>query len=435
VKVLLKNLEKYGDDPIAILGAGISGNGMSELLQKLGWQYEMYDEQGRAFCDKEACACSIVVCSPGFKKDHPWRKIAENNKKLIVNEIDFASCFMNSQIIGITGTNGKTSLATFLSHLWNSVGRSAVVAGNIGVPLSKLIAEGLSDETTVFLETSSFQGEDLKFIKLNSLMWTNFEEDHLDYHGSIHKYFLAKANMFSLLGNGSLFVGKTVKEYAENNNYKLPRQTEVVNKNADISDFLKNNNFMSSFPQRENLALAYTFAISTGVKHDDFNMAIKSYEGQPHRLQKIDTIGMAQFWNDSKATNFSSAVAACRNFNGNTFWIGGGKEKGGLVEDLARKLMPLIKKAFLIGESGMTLAKFFEKHEFPNVLCYTLEEAIKKAFSEVTEKTMILFSPGFASFDSFSNYADRGNSFKKLVLDLKRVTSIASHDRVTEFHS
>jgi UDP-N-acetylmuramoylalanine--D-glutamate ligase len=164
-------------------------------------------------------------------------------------------------------------------------------------------------------------------------------------------------------------------------------------------------------------------------------MAIKSYEGQPHRLQKIDTIGMAQFWNDSKATNFSSAVAACRNFNGNTFWIGGGKEKGGLVEDLARKLMPLIKKAFLIGESGMTLAKFFEKHEFPNVLCYTLEEAIKKAFSEVTEKTMILFSPGFASFDSFSNYADRGNSFKKLVLDLKRVTSIASHDRVTEFHS
>ena len=83
-----------------------------------------------------------------------------------------------------------------------------MVAGNVGVPLSKLIAEGLSNKTTIFLETSSFQGEDLKFIKFNSLMWTNFEEDHLDYHGSMNKYFLAKANMFSLLGTGSLFVGK-----------------------------------------------------------------------------------------------------------------------------------------------------------------------------------------------------------------------------------
>ncbi len=435
MKELLKNFKKYGDDSIAILGAGISGNGMSELLEKLGWQYKMYDEQGRAFCDKEACACSIVVCSPGFKKDHPWRKIAENNKKLIVNEIDFASYFMNSQIIGITGTNGKTSLATFLSHLWNSVGKPAVVAGNVGVPLSKLIAEGLSNKTTIFLETSSFQGEDLKFIKLNSLMWTNFEEDHLDYHGSMNKYFLAKANMFSLLGTGSLFVGKTVQEYAEKNNYKLPRQTEVVNKNTNISDFVKNNNFMSSFPQRENLALAYTFALSNGIKRTDFERAIESYEGQPHRLQKIDTMGMATFWNDSKSTNFSSALAACRNFKGNTFWIGGGKEKGGIVDDFARKLMPLIKKAFLIGESGMNLAKLFENHEFPNAFCHTLEEAVKKAFSEVTEKTNILLSPGFASFDSFINYADRGNSFKTLVLDLKRITSIATHDRVTEFHS
>jgi UDP-N-acetylmuramoylalanine--D-glutamate ligase len=97
--------------------------------------------------------------------------------------------------------------------------------------------------------------------------------------------------------------------------------------------------------------------------------------------------------------------------------------------------MPLIKKAFLIGESGMNLAKLFENHEFPNAFCHTLEEAVKKAFSEVTEKTNILLSPGFASFDSFINYADRGNSFKTLVLDLKRITSIATHDRVTEFHS
>lgn len=429
---LLKKFEQYGSNSVAILGAGISGNGMSALLKKLGWQHKVYDEQGRAFCEKEACACSIVVCSPGFKKDHPWRKIAENKGKLIVNEIDFASYFLKSEIIGITGTNGKTSLTTFLSHLWNTVNRPSAVAGNVGVPISQLIADGLCDTTTIFLETSSFQGEDLKFVKLNSLLWTNFAEDHLDYHETMYKYFLAKANMFNLLGAGTLFVGKSVKGYAEKNNYKLPRQTEVVHEN---SSFAKIKNFLTSFPQRENLALAYAFALSKGIDRIDFEKAIESYEAQPHRLEKIHTLGNATFWNDSKSTNFSSAIAACRNFKGEIFWIGGGKEKGGVIEGFVKKLMPLIKKAFLIGESGMKLSELFRKYEFPNVFCNTLEDAVKYAFSEVTQRTNILLSPGFASFDTFDSYADRGNSFKSLVLDLKRITTIATDDRVTEFNS
>ena len=146
-----------------------------------------------------------------------------------------------------------------------------------------------------------------------------------------------------------------------------------------------------------------------------------TYQPEPHRLQKLETIGKATFWNDSKSTNLSSTLSACKNFSGNLFWIGGGRKKGGLIEEFAQKIKPFVNRAFLIGETGETLTRIFKKDQLPATFCESLELAIKKAFSKVTKKTNILFSPGFASFDSFSDYADRGNSFINHVLDLKKI--------------
>ena len=119
--------------------------------------------------------------------------IAKNCGKEIVAETDFAASFTESKIISITGTNGKTTLATFLAHLWNVNGMPAIAAGNIGLPLSQVIADGLGKDTTVFLETSSFQADDLRYIKPEAVIWTNFEEDHLDHHETKQSYFNAKA--------------------------------------------------------------------------------------------------------------------------------------------------------------------------------------------------------------------------------------------------
>jgi UDP-N-acetylmuramoylalanine--D-glutamate ligase len=433
MKGIFKKWEKLLQGPVAILGAGISGNGASALLTKFGWDHEIYDEQGRAFTNEEARACSFVVCSPGFKKDHPWRLIAKTCGKEIVSETDFAASFTESKIISITGTNGKTTLATFLAHLWNVNGTSAIAAGNVGLPLSQVIADGLGKETTVFLETSSFQSEDLKYLKPDTVIWTNFEDDHLDHHKTKRNYFNAKAKLLKLVDNGKVLIGKSVKDYADYIGYVIPMHTHIVDRLDNSGVLNDRTHFLESYPQSENMALALKYAALENVRIEVFKEAMKTYHPEPHRLQKIETIGNATFWNDSKATNLCSTFAACKNFTGNLFWIGGGRRKGGLLEEFAKKLKPLVNQVFLIGETGESLAKIFKNDGLSAILCDSLEQAVKNAFSKVTKKTDILFSPGFASFDSFTDYADRGKSFINHVLDLKKVTTMTTHNKSIDF--
>ena len=181
------------------------------------------------------------------------------------------------------------------------------------------------------------------------------------------------------------------------------------------------------------MALALKYAALENVGIEVFKEAMRSYNPEPHRLQKIETIGDATFWNDSKATNFSSTFAACKNFSGNLFWIGGGRRKGGLLEEFAKKLKPLVNQVFLIGETGESLEKIFKNDGLSAIFSDSLEQAVKNAFSKVTQKTDILFSPGFASFDSFTDYADRGKSFINHVLDLKKATTMTTHNKSLDF--
>jgi UDP-N-acetylmuramoylalanine--D-glutamate ligase len=319
---VLENWDELQQNDVAILGAGISGNGASALLKQLGWDHRIYDEQGRAFTYEEARKCSIVVCSPGFKKDHKWRKIAQDCNKKVITETDFASRYTKAKIIAITGTNGKTTLATFLTHLWNTIGRNAVCAGNVGVPLSQLVADGIEDETTVFLETSSFQSADLEFINPEATLWTNFDEDHIDYHKTKENYFYAKAKLLELTADGLVMVGQTVNDFAKKIYYKLPSQCDVVDRSEADKINLDSEHFLSTYPQQENMALAYSFARKEGINDRLFRNAIENYTPEPHRLQKIGSVGKATFWNDSKATNFSSALAACKISKGIYFGLG-----------------------------------------------------------------------------------------------------------------
>jgi UDP-N-acetylmuramoylalanine--D-glutamate ligase len=199
-------LEKKMDQPVAIFGSGISGLGVAELLKKLNWKYDFYDRDGKEFTEKEAEKSSIVITSPGFTLDHNWIKIAEENKLSIYGEMDFASIFCENPMVAITGTNGKTTLVTLLSHLWNKLGRSSLCAGNIGTPLSKLVSEGLDPSITLFLEVSSFQAQRINLLRPNSIIWTNFSPDHLDHHPNVSEYFLAKANLLKQLDSGGNFI-------------------------------------------------------------------------------------------------------------------------------------------------------------------------------------------------------------------------------------
>jgi len=419
---LLKNWKNMRQYPAAVLGAGVSGQGVCELLKHLNWEYHVYDEQGHVFNKSEACSCSIIISSPGFHVNHPWKLLAKKNGKKLISEIDFSSYFLKSKIIGITGTNGKTSVTSFLTHLWETIGQNAISAGNIGYPLSRAVLNE-KQNNTVFLEISSFQAEDMVSTKLDSLIWTNIDTDHIDQHGSMENYFRSKAKLIDLTKSNNIFLSQCVVDYAKQINYKLPNNFKIVGVDSELSKLSKYNNFFTTRPQILNLSMIKSFLKNQNISSESLIKGLMSYVPQPHRLQKVEILNGITFWDDSKATNFASAIAACENFKGNVFWIGGGRYKGGCIEELAKKIKPVIKKAFLIGESGKILGEIFKNIGQPYMLCNSLEHAVKKAFLEASSLTNILLSPGFSSFDLFKNYQERGNLFQKIVLEIKNIHS------------
>ena len=176
--------------PIAILGNGKSGQGAHALLQKIGWGSIIYDQTENDFRASDAGKTSLVIYSPGFVPDHPWIELAKKCGKLVLSEVDFAAKFLDARVVAITGTNGKSSLTTILAHVWSKIGRTGFAGGNLGEPLSSILANEDTSQSTLFLEMSSFQARGLHVLNPTYTLWTNFSPDHLNYHGSMRDYFL-----------------------------------------------------------------------------------------------------------------------------------------------------------------------------------------------------------------------------------------------------
>jgi len=404
--------------PVAILGAGVSGKGVEKLLRSLDWEYATFDQQSRAFGWTEAKACSVAVVSPGFAPDHSWIEIAKKAGMKVLGEADFASAFWPGKIVAVTGTNGKTTLVRFLAKLFNETNRSAVATGNVGYSFSDLVAEKRDSSITAMLELSSFQTENLRLLRPDAVIWTNVDEDHLDRHGDMPSYIRAKGQLVDRLESGPFLAGVSVLESVREMGVTLSCQPKTISREDANRVSVPDSSPFATFPQRENLALALAFADSQGISDESVIKVLDEFVGEPHRLEKVATVGKATFWNDSKATNFSAALAACRHFAGKAFWIGGGQSKGADEEAFAHRLHKLVARAYLIGETGPSLGKRLSAFGLPSNVFGELAQAVKAAFEDVREATDILFSPGFASFDNYSDYSERGKSFVRYVFQL-----------------
>src|SRR5208283_1591993 len=167
--------------PVAVMGAGVSGDGTLRLLSRLGAKAVVYDKRGCEFTAERAREHGLVVFSPGFPLLHPWLECARKAGCICMAEIDFASVFWLGRIVAVTGTNGKTTLTEFLAHALGAAGIRARAAGNIGLPLTQLVAEegGGAPQAIAVCEVSSFQAEPLGHFRADASLWTNFAEDHL----------------------------------------------------------------------------------------------------------------------------------------------------------------------------------------------------------------------------------------------------------------
>jgi UDP-N-acetylmuramoylalanine--D-glutamate ligase len=416
--IIPERLKSYLDRPVAVFGKGISGQGAAKVLRTLGLSYSLLDEAyGDTFTEAQAQTLGLVIYSPGFPQNHPWLLAARAAGCLCLTEIDFAAAFWPGSLVAITGTNGKTTTTELLAAAFQSTGIPAVAAGNIGHPLSEAILLPRAKMRLAVCEISSFQAEDLHFFQPSALIWTNFSNDHLDRYGSLEAYFAAKWKLVERLQRPKLFVGPSVAVAAKAYGYELPSFTEVVSLEEDVDLALQETIFMRP-PQRENYLLARHYWKSEGYPIEALLQGAFHLPFSPHRLREVRTVRGVAFWNDSKATNFASALAAVSAFDKPVLWIGGGSSKEGDIPPFVQQLAPHLKEAFLIGQTAPDLKLELETRGKMAQIHNDLPSAIKAAFAKAVPGDVVLLSPGFASFGLFKNYADRGEVFTQTVLAL-----------------
>ena len=412
---------------IAVFGAGLSGQSVRALGIGLGAEVCVFDEGGKGdasdFNEQLLESFDAFVFSPGFAKEHPWRSLVERSHKPCYSELGFAASHWRGKLIGITGTNGKTSLTSLLYKALKSNGICAFEAGNIGIPLSDLI---LSDTNTkdafVVCEISSFQAELPKGLKLDGLIWTNFAEDHLNRYATMHDYFSAKSNLLQYRRPGApAFLGDSVPDF----NSSVLNEPDVFiidgEKNLERVYQLSPESIFRENPQAFNFSLADALWRSLGFPVQKLLDSANVFKAIPHRLNRVVEWGDVVFWNDSKATNFHAALAAINSIKKGIYWIAGGSYKGGDLQSFVNAAAPKVERTFLYGAVAKEMADYFRKTGMPFEVHEVFEQAVTAATQAalVNAPSAVLLSPGFASFDQFSGYGERGDTFTTTILKLK----------------
>lgn len=404
--------------PVAILGAGVSGEGVRALLAALGVDATTYDAKGADFTAAAARGHALVVFSPGFPPEHPWLARARAANSVLLTELDFASLFWRGPVVAVTGTNGKTTLTEFLTHALRSVGRAACATGNIGHSFAqRVLDERGGDDTVAVCEVSSFQAEMLQHFQADATLWTNFAEDHLERHPGLENYFSAKWNLVAHTTPGQIFVGSSVQKFALRFDRPLPAAAVVPTEDQPYDPGLAGTVF-AAYPQRENFLLAAAWWGTRGLELPALYAAAQTFRLGRHRLARVGEHEGVTYWNDSKATNFHAVEAALTAFVTPVVLIAGGKPKGGDLAGFVHRIASRVKHVVLIGEAADELAFHCSAFRVAHSTCGNLAEAVRRATELAEPGEHVLLSPGFASFDMFRNYEDRGNKFEALVREL-----------------
>ena len=425
---------------MAIFGAGVSGQAARRLAISLGLEVCLFDEGGRGdaaeFASEALSEFDAFIFSPGFGMAHPWRVLAEGSDRPCYSELGFAALHWRGRLLGVTGTNGKTTITSLLCNALQAAGQTALEAGNIGTPLSDVVLGDANDEqATAVCEISSFQAELPRGLQLDGLIWSNFAEDHLDRYDSMAEYFTAKARLLrcvrpdapSVLGADVVASRKRLR-LTRLQDGGLPEMAQqclshslVVEGDSGLVDRLASNSPFRISPQRTNFALAAGLWAALGLPVEALIESANAFQLAAHRLSPVASWGDVTFWDDSKATNFHAALAAIDALDGPIVWIGGGSGKGGDFDVFASQVAPKIEAAFLYGEVAESLAASLSsvhpKVEIRADFVDAVEAATRAALAN--SPSVVLLSPGFASFDQFSGYAARGKTFISTVFSLK----------------
>ena len=398
---------------VAVLGAGESGRAAAALLRARGYTALPCDEAAPGAEARRApdpSSADAAVISPGFPPDHPWR---QGWGGLLLGECALAAHCWPGPVLAVTGTNGKSTLVSFLAAALEAAGEKATACGNLGRAWSRACLEEGAPDRWAVVEASSFQIHDWPAPAPDAALWTNFAVDHLDWHPDEGHYFRSKLRLVA--GARRAWVGANVARAARVRGEVLPEGVRTVA--ADAGEVPPPDSLFAQPPFRELYALASAWWSATGRDPADLAAAARDFRGLPHRCESLGTLHGWRVVNDSKATNGHAAVAAARAAAGPVLWIGGGSGKGEDPRTVAGALAPLVGAAFCFGSTGAALAAALSGAGVPADAAPDLETLWPRVLAHLASRPggTLLFSPGFASFDQYGSYARRGDHFRQLV--------------------
>jgi len=440
---------------VTVAGAGRSGIAAAELLARRGAHVTLSEARGEAAAAEPLrglgvqlelgghktetfAGADLVVLSPGVPPEQTFVRAARGRGVPVVGELELASRWLRGRVIAITGTKGKSTTTELTGRMLEAAGFNVAVGGNIGAPLSAQVPAS-TPETLHVVETSSFQLEQIETFHPWIAVMLNFSPDHLDRHPSLKAYGAAKVRIFENQDASDWAVvnadDPAVLELARRGRAarRLFTRREPIAEGTVIEERwivdrrrgaterlvpLDAIHLLGPHLVTDVMAAATVGAIA-GATPVAMTAAVESFHGLEHTMELVAEIGGVRFVNDSKATNVESALRSIESFESGVVPIVGGRFKGGDLRLLRGPLASRAKAVVAIGEAKPlirdALAGAIDVRE-----AASLEEAVEHAFALAKPSGVVLLAPACASFDMFSDYAERGRKFKEHVARLAR---------------
>ncbi len=397
-------------------------------LKELGIEFIKSDEP-ESLLDE---TFDVLIKNPAVFPYHPCVEKARELDIPVVNEMEVAYHYINKpvKIIGVTGSNGKTTTVTLIYEVLKSAGIPVKLGGNIGTPLSQIVNE-LEENDILLLEISDHQLIDMNDFKTDISVLTNLCPTHLDYHGSYENYKSVKKKIFNhhtesdiAIINASNYdsmeltkdIASTKYYFNNEENYITDEGIYVDNKLViNISDII-----LKGHHNYENILATYLVAKVLDIDFKYVAEVLKEFRGVEHRIEYVRTFNGVSYYNDSKSTNPTATITALKSFDGNIHLILGGMERSQDFHDLTPYLSK-VKCIYAIGEVRNRIMAYAKEENIKAYAFATLKEAMAKIKEEVKPGDVVLLSPASASWDQYLKFEDRGNEFKSIVNNLESV--------------
>ncbi|MGN0243446.1 MAG: UDP-N-acetylmuramoyl-L-alanine--D-glutamate ligase [Lachnospiraceae bacterium] len=446
---------------VLVAGTGMSGIGACQLLYRAGVpQILLYDGNTKRktedimaslpqechpqiilgeLTEADVADVDYMVISPGISIHAPFTEVCRKKQIPIISEIELAYRFAKGRVIGITGTNGKTTTTALTGQILKDYFSSSFTVGNIGIPYTS-VAMDTTEETVTVAEISSFQLEAVDTFHPVASAVLNITPDHLDRHKTMECYAETKYSITKRQTPDEICVLNYEDEWTARMVDSIPctpfyfsserlledgiclEKDAIVLRNHGVSKHVCDIDELQLLGKHnyENIMAAMALCLAVGVPLEQIVATTKAFQGVAHRIEYVKTVAGVRYYNDSKGTNPDAAIKGIQAMNRPTYLIGGGYDKGVSFDEWIQSFDGKVRKLVLIGQTAQMIADTAKRLGFHDyVIKDTFEEACEYCAEHAKDGDAVLLSPACASWGMFDNYEQRGDMFKEFVYNLK----------------